>query len=65
MQGVREVVSEAFMVTKGKHRIKWDSTELSKWVTTLSERVFALQVQPGTTQRSEEGRWLTRRPSRP
>ena len=44
---MREVVVEAFMGgPKGKHHhIKWDSTELPKWVTALSERVFALQVR--------------------
>ena len=43
IKAIREVVNEAFMVTKGKHRVKWDSPELSKWVTALSERVFTLQ----------------------
>lgn len=44
IKAVRDAATEAFVVTKGKYRIKWDSPELAKWTTALSERVFALQV---------------------
>lgn len=43
-QSVREKVGDA-IVARGKHRVKWDSPDVSAWVTELSERVFTLQVR--------------------
>jgi hypothetical protein len=44
LQSVREKVGDA-IVARGKHRVKWDSPDVSAWVTELSERVFTLQVR--------------------
>jgi hypothetical protein len=45
LKAIRDVVTEAFTTTKGRKWVKWDSPDLSTWVTAFSERVFTLQVR--------------------
>lgn len=44
LKGIHDQISEAFPYKSRSLAVRWHSKDLSHWVTTLSEKVFTLQV---------------------